>query len=132
MFLLQNIIMGDADASSSESDWSGSETTSVKRRRARWTDDDLKSAVRLVLKNELSLREAGRAFRIPRSTLHRYVNSFTNEKKKLGRKTYLTEQQEEDLVQYSHSSGKTSRSSSEETVYSTTLFVRSPFGFYRR
>jgi transposase-like protein len=71
--------------------------------RSNWSENNMKSAIKLVLEQRVSERRAAKDCGIPRQTLRRYLAKarsgvqFTL-KEKLGKKAVLTAEQEKELV----------------------------------
>ncbi|CAH1965759.1 unnamed protein product [Acanthoscelides obtectus] len=66
--------------------------------RAKWTEEQLKSAMSTVKDEGLSVRQAGKAYGIPRKTLERQKNE--DHKKKLGPDTTFGAAYENRLVRH--------------------------------
>jgi len=60
-------------------------------------EEEIKSAIELVISKQASIREAAKEFRLPRSTLHLRIKNARNPKPKT-RRTWWTEEEEECLV----------------------------------
>ena len=63
-----------------------------------WTQQDLANAVEAIGKKELSIRKAGQAYGVPKSTLFDYLKDNTDVEKRLGPETVLTSDEESVLV----------------------------------
>ena len=65
-----------------------------------WTQQDLANAVEAIGKKELSIRKAGQAYGVPKSTLFDYLKDNTDVEKRLGPETVLTSDEESVLVDW--------------------------------
>ncbi|CAH1971737.1 unnamed protein product [Acanthoscelides obtectus] len=68
--------------------------------RAKWTEEQLKSAMSTVKDEELSVRQAGKTFGIPRKTLEKQIKQNEDHKKKLGPDTSFGAAHENRLVRH--------------------------------
>lgn len=71
--------------------------------RSAWSEDNMKTAVKLVLEESLSEKRAAKECGVPRQTLRRYLEKARSGcqfglKERLGRKTVLSMDQEKELV----------------------------------
>lgn len=66
------------------------------KKRALWSQQHLEEAMRAITNGQLSVRAASRAYNIPRRTLRNHIKVGSAEKK-IGRGTYLTKDEEQDL-----------------------------------
>lgn len=66
----------------------------TKKKRATWSETNLRKAVLAVQKGKLSTYKAAEKYGVPRRTLRSHVESGDIIKKKLGRKALFTEEQE--------------------------------------
>lgn len=72
----------------------------IKRRLHGWSVDDMNSAVASVTCNEMSIRKASTVFNVPRSSLQDRIHGRSEIKPKLGRRTLLSAQDENKLVDF--------------------------------
>ncbi|CAH2016525.1 unnamed protein product [Acanthoscelides obtectus] len=70
--------------------------------RAKWTEEQLKSAMSTVKDEELSVRQAGKTFGIPRKTLEKRIKQNEDHKKKLGPDTSFGAAHENRLLGLKH------------------------------
>lgn len=68
-----------------------------KGQRAQWTLESMKLAVAAVLDQGLFVKQAAKNYNVPRTTLRRHLAKGGSIKKQLGRRTVLTEEQENEL-----------------------------------
>lgn len=71
----------------------------VTSTRRKWSENDLHTALRTIRSKEMSIRAASVKFCIPRTTLRDYLKKSTSEVKRVGRKSVLTTDQENELKQ---------------------------------
>ena len=70
-----------------------------------WNQDDLEKALALIKDHHASFREASQAYGIPKSTLHDHYSGKSNRSKR-GPTPYLTECEEQELVDLGSRNGK--------------------------
>lgn len=102
-----------------------------REKRAQWSEENLRKALRAI-RNGCSISQAAQQYQIPRTTLglHHRKNNFI---KRLGRKSVLTPEQENDLVARIHKLAEVGMPVTSKMVrksvfhYATAMKIATPF-----
>lgn len=76
------------------------ENITKPQKRGEWSEEDLKIAVSAIKSKEMTVLGASKAFKIPKSTLFRYLKNNRSEKLKNGRRFTLDDKQNSGLVNH--------------------------------
>ena len=89
-----------------------------------WSEDDLEKALALVKDHHASFREASQTYGIPKSTLHDHY-SGKSKRSKRGPTPYLTECEEQELVDWAVEMGRIGYGRTREQM---SMMVKKNFG----